>query len=354
MSEIVFILGAGASVDGGVPLMGDFLDRADDLRKSLKLVNFQDHFDVIHKVLAWLQQAHSKSDLRLENIESVFAAIEMGLLIDKLPELTPEERKILPDSMIKIIFRTIELYTQFRVRDRQVRYEGAYKNLVELIRNLQRQRKSVAIITFNYDIALDYALHFDGIPIDYSIPGPNKHHNSVPLLKLHGSINWANCPKCLEIIRLDFNTFFNQNHNLRDNEVFVLDIASRIKEFNLQHCDRQVNDLPFIVPPTWNKTKYRDLLRTIWQRAAKEISEAENIFISGFSLNDSDLFFRDFFAVGSISGTLIKKIWVYDPDEGGYAEARYEKLIGVGIRSRYRFIKIPFRDALTDIAKHII
>jgi hypothetical protein len=37
MSEIVFILGAGASKNAGAPLMANFLDKADELRKEGKL-----------------------------------------------------------------------------------------------------------------------------------------------------------------------------------------------------------------------------------------------------------------------------------------------------------------------------
>jgi hypothetical protein len=33
MSEIMFVLGAGASKEAGAPLMGEFLDAADDIRK---------------------------------------------------------------------------------------------------------------------------------------------------------------------------------------------------------------------------------------------------------------------------------------------------------------------------------
>jgi len=42
-------------------------------------------FDDIFNVISSLQKTHSKAELDLDNIESVFAALEMGVLINKLP-----------------------------------------------------------------------------------------------------------------------------------------------------------------------------------------------------------------------------------------------------------------------------
>ena len=81
MSDIVFILGAGASKDAGVPLMAEFLDVA-EREWRLKHVegrnaSFKDVFDA----LSQLSCVHSKSTLDIENVESVFSAFEMGLTL---------------------------------------------------------------------------------------------------------------------------------------------------------------------------------------------------------------------------------------------------------------------------------
>ena len=55
MSEIVFILGAGASREAGAPLMLDFLDKADQLRKSGRVNEFKPHFDRVFDAIYQLR-----------------------------------------------------------------------------------------------------------------------------------------------------------------------------------------------------------------------------------------------------------------------------------------------------------
>ena len=72
MSDIVFILGAGASVDAGAPVMKNFLDVADNLWKSGISENAKDDFIDIFKALGKLQLAQAKANIDLNNIEDVF------------------------------------------------------------------------------------------------------------------------------------------------------------------------------------------------------------------------------------------------------------------------------------------
>jgi hypothetical protein len=75
MSEFVFILGAGFSRPAGAPLMGDFLERAE------RVIGEIPGFQIVSKAISELQIAHSKADLDLYNIESVFGIFEMARLI---------------------------------------------------------------------------------------------------------------------------------------------------------------------------------------------------------------------------------------------------------------------------------
>ena len=66
MSKIVFILGAGA------PLMKDFLDRARDLVADKNIKGREEDFAKVFNAISSLQKVHSKSELDLINIESIF------------------------------------------------------------------------------------------------------------------------------------------------------------------------------------------------------------------------------------------------------------------------------------------
>ena len=79
MSSIVFILGAGASKQAGVPLMADFIDEARTISRFRPLGDEdREAFDMVLSAIDSLQIVHSKADLNIDNVESVFAAFEMS------------------------------------------------------------------------------------------------------------------------------------------------------------------------------------------------------------------------------------------------------------------------------------
>ena len=61
MSDVVFILGAGASRHMGAPLMYDFLDVAMDQRKTLQNTPIEKDYSKVFDAIAKLQIVHSKS-----------------------------------------------------------------------------------------------------------------------------------------------------------------------------------------------------------------------------------------------------------------------------------------------------
>jgi len=106
VSRTVFIIGAGASAEAGAPLMNDFLDRAENLRRSRDSrfsAEEQKSFDLVFKAINALRAAHSKAELDTENLESVFGAFEMARLSGRLGSLTREEVVELNPSMRRLI-----------------------------------------------------------------------------------------------------------------------------------------------------------------------------------------------------------------------------------------------------------
>lgn len=59
MSHVVFILGAGASREGGAPLMGDFLDKARALLASGEVGDAKESFEQVFKAIRELRAVHS-------------------------------------------------------------------------------------------------------------------------------------------------------------------------------------------------------------------------------------------------------------------------------------------------------
>jgi hypothetical protein len=151
--------------------------------------------------------------------------------------------------------------------------------------------KSTAFISLNYDIIIDNILthlrDLQSLDIDYGIdfmnfdrsqnseenswsrPDPTK---SIPLLKLHGSLNWLYCPTCnqIEITPKDKGAIKALIHS---KECFICGTAME----------------PIIVPPTYFKEMQNVYLQQIFQISDKILRNSKKIYICGYSLPDADL-----------------------------------------------------------------
>ena len=372
MSDIVFILGAGASKEAGVPLMAEFLDRANDIYKDKTLLTQTQHdsFENVHRAISNLQALHSKADFDIHNIESIFGAMEMGKTINKFPGYSNEDEiaKLIND-LKALIAVTIESSLQFPLNTHPIqslpRIESpkpydSFSHLIYQLMNEIRPQKTVSIITFNYDIASDFALIKRDIPIDYCFDSsPDK--SKVPLLKLHGSLNWAYSPEKSYVVPYDvanlLNNFqppepkTNPNYNgivLHPNyPAFVsLPLISTLSEWARSE---NLPEYPLLVPPSWNKENYYRKLSNVWRAAAQELQDAENIFVIGYSMPPSDSFFRYLYALGTVGGHPIRKFLVFNPDDSELMQSRFSNLLGLATRNRFEYHGMTFQEAIQHL-----
>lgn len=117
-----------------------------------------------------------------------------------------------------------------------------------------------------------------------------------------------------------------------------------------EHKGSPLKGPPVIVPPTWNKTAYHGQLSKVWSRASTEISQAENIIVIGYSLPETDSFFRYLYALGSDSSTRLRNFVVVDPDNNNEVMKRFQGLIGRGIEKRFFPIKLTFEESILSIS----
>lgn len=329
----VFILGAGASARAGVPMMAEFLDRAERLFPPASHEASRDVF----KAIAQLQGVFAKSYLDLENIEAVFGAIEMARLVEKLADRDAASIATLRQNLITLIVQTIEATSKFPVRDGVAQPADPYGKFVQVVRDLTKKsnrRMEFAFVTFNYDLTLDHALEFFSLTPDYGLPSKQVVDGPL-LLKLHGSINWGTCTTCNEIVPWHIGEIPVPH---RHAETMRYSLGSNIGK--KLHCNNQpLVGPPVLVPPTWNKSDYHSGLSVVWQKAAVELGQAENIFVIGYSLPESDAFFRYLFALGTVGDTRLKRLWVINPDPDNSVQGRFEAMVGRGIQSRLRFLR---------------
>ena len=211
----------------------------------------------------------------------------------------------------------------------------------EYIVNLCRQRVNnekldpVSIITTNWDIILDNSIYniinkdilpsnhkFSGV-LDYCCyissldkndekikPGLyalGKGRYNVKLLKLHGSLNWLQCPKCARLYVKLYKHF---------NGAYIFE-----KKF-CRHCEKNfslkkddTNKLyTNLITPTFLKNLNNVQNKLVWQNAAIELSEAEKIIFMGYSLPQADFEFKQLLSRMIRSNTVIEVVLLEDDD----------------------------------------
>lgn len=349
--KTIFILGAGASKQAGAPLMADFLDRAYDLLriKTQGVIEAKEEFEDVFNAVSELQGVHSKAYLDINNIEIVFGAIEMGLLLRKLGNRDEESIKKLRNSLITLIYKTLEYSIPVPFRNSRISSPKPYDVFMYVLNDAKKTQHpqdphQFSFITFNYDLCLDLALFSSGIQFDYCLDAV-KNHTHSPLLKLHGSINWG-------LSEDDRIIPYNVHETrlfvgLTDNQDVFCNLGSKLCEKTYE--GKPLNGPPVIVPPTWNKNSYHGQLSNVWSKAADEFAKAENIFIIGYSLPETDSFFRYLYALGAESSVRLRNFVVINKDTTGQVETRFRQIIGKGIESRFKYIPETFEDGLSQL-----
>ena len=354
MSNVVFILGAGASRQCGAPLMFDFLDVASNLLRSNAVQEKRAEFERVFAAIGALQAVHSKAQLDLNNIESIFTVLELGRIIQRVPGLSAEQIPEAIAALKDLIVKTLEVTMRFPTKDQYIGVPKPYEEFASLVTHLYKDAfpvQTASVISFNYDIAADMAMYRAGLGPDYVIERPPGHHVHVPLLKLHGSLNWATEKASRKIRPLHLTSYF-QHYRYNGHErhsMTHVPIGSHLVEYFALHASTEVDPEPVIVPPSWNKADYHAALSDVWAAAAKHLSEAEHIYVIGYSLPETDSFFRHLYALGSVGTAPLRKIAVFNPDSTGSTDARFQALLGPGAKARYEYHEKTFEQAIGHI-----
>ncbi len=157
---------------------------------------------------------------------------------------------------------------------------NAYENFIKKIL-INKEDNNVSIISFNFDYLLndyyengiDNVIYFDYLlDFDYIRENGCKHKNPIPLVKLHGSLDWGLCNKCNKL-----HLYFP--HNLANN--YFGEGCPPV--CHVGKCDGIIE--PYIFLP---HQKHDERISSLRNRAEKELREARKITIIGYSFPEYD------------------------------------------------------------------
>jgi len=333
--------------------MAEFLDVATSLHRSGRAGAYQADFDTVFRAIGALQVVHSKARLDIANIESVFAAFEFAQIINSFCGYDQAKIPGLAESARALITQTIEETVLFPVSGTDVSPPQPYNRFAQLVlamREWCRPAHDVSVITFNYDFAPDFAFKGFGHGIDYGFGPSRSNADALPLLKLHGSISWAACSVCSDIVPQSFANFMTGRMPGYGSDRLKIDFSRHF--LTLNHCNQRVRPQSVLVPPTWNKSVYHGKLASVWSTAARELADTANVFVIGYSLPETDVFFKYLYALGTVGKMPLERFWVFDPDlpdRPGSVRERFSSLLGPGAEQRFQYFRQTFDSGISTL-----
>ena len=109
---------------------------------------------------------------------------------------------------------------------------------------------------------------------------------NIKLLKLHGSMNWFQCPMC-------------QRMYVRFGEEIEIMKAAYCRHCRKNYGMSEINSIKLqsnLLLPTYLKNLSNIQIKLVWQNAAIELSEATRIVFIGYSLPSADFEIRQLLA----------------------------------------------------------
>lgn len=175
------------------------------------------------------------------------------------------------------------------------------------------------VLTFNWDTVLETILKKQGIKYSYYPPATYKKP-IVPIIKLHGSIDWFSLPS--RIMRQPWMSFGRASASFKD--------CYRAKGNLLNYFNAGLT--PWVVIPSYDKISQILALGEIWQTPWIYLQDKLEVIVIGFSMRPEDFHSRAFIypqlVYGSRNGDLKVKVIDLAQDEPKKKEIR-DRFLGV-------------------------
>ncbi len=277
--NVVLFLGAGFSRPFGQPTMQEFLEAA---RASTRIT--EEEKGLIDDLVLEARSANAYLDSSPTNIEDI---LSFSVMADRVAAAGDEPARagVLRHILHRIYSDSPMIYDPPTNGTRGSPFWEQFDRVPELLgTDLSDPRISLSVITTNYDLNVEQALA--RMEMLSSLPfacqrdphggndpmGGLYRHDGIPVLKLHGSVNW-----------------FVDDENVVTVEGRIMSLDSGMHVPWTTASDYEYQGTPLIVPPTFLKPDLRAELRHVWTTAADVLRQAELLIFVGYSFPESDI-----------------------------------------------------------------
>lgn len=354
--KTVYVLGAGASEHVKAPLLKDFLLSARLLYEGGEDLRYGESFKRVFSMIDALRASSYYVKFDLNNLEDVFSLAEMT----KQVGFGRGERIV--SDLNYVIMETLDR-CETPYKNGQILPDPIYESFIRNIKNMGDLRKNDVqgsryhyqpdvIITFNYDVSLDYAMFSNNTRPDYRLITHEKGKGGrFPLLKLHGSINWIACRNCNPEKKgvPDILPIYPMHGLGVPDTPATGTLKFRIATDLLYHrscsnCKKSNCIEPIVIPPTWSKAVGGTPLANVWRATVTEINTAFQIIVIGYSLPETDTFFQYLLTLGLQINPRLQRIVVVNPDGNNSLRERYKRVFARSMSDdgRLQFSELRF------------
>ena len=258
--------------------MAGLLPRSWELLEAGEALDSRDTFQLVRNKLSEMHLSGALSEP--DNVESAFIAFEN--------QGDPEHIR----AFRHMVARTIERSQLFPQQGGIVTAPSAYLEFLNLLKWI-KPRGVASVISLNYDLGLDFALYRETVtsPRYYL---SDQQPAGTPILKLHGSLNWAACQTCDEVATFMLRDRKYSYEPSGRPEFRLIPFTRDLAGARCQACTSPLDSMPFIVPPLRDKAAYVSSLQSVWKEAARRLMTARYVVVIGYSLPETDRLFRDF------------------------------------------------------------
>jgi len=320
MKKHVFIFGAGASKDEGLPIQEELLytyftnQRSDQFRPIIAKY-FQDFFNIdINRV----------NRNYIPTFEEALGIIEAAI---------DNEQSFDPEYSLRYLYRlrtALIMAMGISIEHCSRNANHTHERLMHALFSASSFRQDeYGFISFNYDLLLDKALmnilHKD-IYVDYGISFANETifhppfehwetpgEKSISFLKPHGSFNWMHCPTC--------NSMYITG--VKESRIFSTGYLHTV-----EHCLKDKTELSYVMhpPSLYFKTHRNIYLQLVWKHTYDLLAQADNVYFIGYALKNADVRMKYILKKSQVQKQ--KEFVVINPQPASQLHRKFERLLG--------------------------
>jgi hypothetical protein len=321
----VIVLGAGASIAGGLPTAAGFTSHLLAARHDLESFPLPAAtLEAIDKDLAWLRETQQRlrpaarylRGFDPDNIEDIFRVWghERSQSESHLPGGAPP--RLVPGYQYPRLIRLLSLALAFSPRypsAETLTQPNVYSWLVDQLTGDPNPADAAiappVLVTTNYDLLIEFAVASrSDLDLTYTFNEETGLRNvfqrerarrSLHYLKLHGSINWWGAQPGFRVSQ--------------EGAYGTIVAASPLAAIAARYTTAG-DDIDMIPPAFLKDVIYRAVWSDVWDEAHAVFSLCRHLVIIGYSFSPTDVLVQNMATLGLARSPYLKSVAVIDPD----------------------------------------